>query len=365
MRILDKYILKEITIPILFCLYVLVFLFLIADLFDNLYEIINNKTPLIDIITYYLYLIPFAIVQTISWATLLGTIYLFTSFTRHNEIIAMKACGLKITKIAGPILFLGIIIGVVTFIINDRIVPKTFHAALNIKKEKIDINSTTVNTSHILKNTTLLSNNRQYFIKNYYTKNNRMEDIRIHFLNNDNLVEKKIVAQKAEWINNKWIMYGLSIYHLDKNGRIIGNPEVSLKQSFPELTERPQDFIEASFDSSFLSSKELENYIKRLKDNGLNANPEYSALHNKRSFPWQSLVIMFMIIPLLGRTGTVRAGFAKNILLCLILVFVYHVLSAVSIALGSSGILLPFISAWLANFIFTTGGIIFLEKANY
>ena len=365
MRILDKYLLKEITIPILFSLYILVFLFLIADLFDHLYEIINNKTPLIDIITYYLYLLPFAIVQTISWATLLGTIYLFTTFTRHNEIIAMKACGLKITKIAAPILFLGLIIGVAIFIINDHIVPRTFHVALNLKKEKIEIKATKEKSSHILRNTTLLSQKRQYFIKNYYVKNNHMEDIRIHFLDQDNIVQRKIVAQKADWRDNRWVLHGISIYHLDKIGRLIGDPKVADTQSFPELIEKPQDFIEASFDTTFLSSKELENHIRRLKDNGLNTNAEYSALHHKRSFPWQSLVIMFITIPLLGRSGTIRSGLAKNILICLILVFVYHVVSAIATALGQSGILFPFVSAWLANFIFTTGSIIFLEKANY
>jgi len=57
--------------------------------------------------------------------------------------------------------------------------------------------------------------------------------------------------------------------------------------------------------------------------------------------------------------------FAKNILICLALVFSYHVLSAIALALGASGLLFPFLSAWLANIIFTTGGIFFLEHANF
>ncbi|MFH1384444.1 MAG: LptF/LptG family permease, partial [Candidatus Omnitrophota bacterium] len=134
---------------------------------------------------------------------------------------------------------------------------------------------------------------------------------------------------------------------------------------FPEFIEKPRDFIEASIDSTLLSSKKLEAHIKRLKDNGLSVTDELAAFHHKRAFPWQSLVIMFITIPFLGRTGNVRESLAKKILLCLICVLSYHVFSAVFLALGKSGILFPFVSAWLASFLFTVGGICFFEKANY
>jgi len=366
MRIIDKYILKEIALPILFSLYVLVFLFIIADLFDNLYEIINNHTPLVDVLFYYLNLIPFAFVQTISWATFLGTVYLFTTFSRHGEVTAMKACGLKITDIAAPILFLGLIIGVVTFVVNDRLVPTTFHTALNIKKEKIDFSKGKgKNKVQGIRNATLLSNNRQYFIKQLDAKAKQMKDIRIHLLDDENFVRYKIVAQKGEWIEGHIVLEGVSIYHLDQQGRLIGEPEVSPSKCFPNLSEKPEDFVEASFDTMFLSSKKLANHIERLKNNDLPVMAEYTALHHKRAYPWQSLVIMIITIPFLGRTRNVRHGLAKNVLLCLILVFCYHVISAIFLALGNKGILFPFMSAWLANGSFTMSGVLLFEQANH
>jgi lipopolysaccharide export system permease protein len=364
MRILDKYILREISLPIIFCLYTLVFLFLIADLFDHLYEIMNNKPALKDVMLYYANLIPFAFVQMVSWATFLGTLYLFFTFTRHNEIIAMKACGLKMTKIAAPILFLGLILSVVTFVINDRIVPKTFKESERILKQKIELSSTDKYDDKIT-NTTLLSNNKQYFVRFFEAETNTMEDIRIHLLDEENRVKDKIMAKQGKWINNKWIFTEVSIHHLDTRGKIIGKPEVFESRTFDEITETPKDFIEASLDSTFLSSKELKRYVSKLKENGLNTNTISAELHFKQAFPWQCLVIMLFTIPFLSRTGNMRRGMVKNIIVCLLIVAGYHILTAISVALGHSGILFPFISAWLSNIIFTIGGLLFFEHANY
>lgn len=344
----------------------LIFLFLIADLFDHLYEIMNNKPPFTDILIYYANLIPFAFVQMISWATFLGTLYLFFSFTRHSEIIAMKACGLKMTKIAAPVLFLGLIISVITFVVNDRIVPQTYKKAESILKEKIELTSDQRSKNKVITNTTLLSNNNQYFIRFFYPEENRMEDIRIHKLSTqNNSVKEKITAKKGLWVNNEWQLYDVSIHYLDSRGKIIKKPDIYEKTTLPYLTEKPADFIDASTDNIFLSSKELEKQVKKLKANDLNATSASAELHLKRAFPWQCFVIMLFTIPFLSKTGNIRRGMIKNIITCLLIVGAYHVTTAIASALGHSGVIFPFLSAWLSHIIFSIGGILFFENANY
>jgi lipopolysaccharide export system permease protein len=367
MRILDKYILREISIPIIFCLYTLVFLFLIADLFDHLSEIMSNTPPLKDIILYYLNLLPFAFVQMIPWSTFLGTLFLFFNFTRHNEIIAMKACGLKMTKIAAPVLFLGLILSVITFVVNDRLVPQTFKAAEKILTQKIQFSTDTTDTvfNETLTNTTLLSNNKQYFIRFFDPETKIIEDIRIHFLDSNNRVKEKITAERGVWIDNKWSFSDVSVHQLDPSGRIIGKPEVFKTKSFDTITETPHDFIEASLDSAYLNSKELQKYIDRLKENELNTTAARTELHYKWAFPWQCLVIILFTVPFLSRTGNIRRGMVKNIIVCLLIVGAYHIATATFVALGQSGVMYPFISAWLANIIFAIGGLLFFEHANH
>jgi lipopolysaccharide export system permease protein len=300
----------------------------------------------------------------ISWATFLGTLYLFFNFTRHSEIIAMKACGLKMTKIAAPVLFLGLILSVITFVVNDRLVPQTFKEAERIRTQKIELSDEVENEDKI-QNLTLLSNNKQYFVRYFDPETHQMEDIRIHILDKENRVKDKIIAADGHWENGKWIFEEVTIHHLDTRGKIIGKPEVYESYSFEDITETPQDFLEASLDSSFFSSKELEKYVAKLKENGLNTNAVSAELHYKRAFPWQCLVIMLFTIPFLSRTGNIRRGMVKNVIICLFIVGAYHITTAVSVALGHSGVLFPFLSAWLSNIIFTVGGLLFFEQANF
>ena len=52
MKVLDRYIVRELIFPIIFCSLTLIFLILVADLFDNLDELLRNKTPILIILRY-------------------------------------------------------------------------------------------------------------------------------------------------------------------------------------------------------------------------------------------------------------------------------------------------------------------------
>ena len=108
----------------------------------------------------------------------------------------------------------------------------------------------------------------------------------------------------------------------------------------------------------------MKRAMKKLKETGVNVYSETVDLNYRLAAPWQSLVMMMIAIPLLGRTRT-RKGIAASMLICVGLVFAYHVTGAIAIAFGKSGKLFPFASAWAGNIIFTVGALITLEKANY
>ena len=104
MKVIDRYLTRELTVPILYSCICLICLILIADLFDNLDEILHHRTLFKFILEYYLAMIPYAYVQTIPWAAWIGTLFLLVNLGLHNETLAMKAAGLKITTIVKPIL---------------------------------------------------------------------------------------------------------------------------------------------------------------------------------------------------------------------------------------------------------------------
>lgn len=365
MRILDRYLIKHLLIPVVFCSFTLIFLVIIADLFDHLSELIKNKTALFDIARYYLHLIPFSFVQTVPWATFLGTVFLLVNLNTHNEILAMKVAGLNISKITLPILYVGFLIGIASFLVNDRLVPWTFKQAKTLLEERIERPANPhVDSVPVIHNFTFFSAaNRLYYAKKFNLQSSALEGVIVIFYDQAKRVARKIFAKSARWEADAWRFEQVTDYETLPAGKIRGEPRVYAERKYPEISESPQEFISASSDIAFLSYRELKHYIERLKENDLKAYPEMVELHYKLSSPWHSLIMMFIAILFLT-VARRKKVIALNMVYCLGLVFSFHVLGALSLALGKVGNLPPFLSAWTSNLVFSVGSIFFLDRAN-
>lgn len=365
MRVLDRYLIRELIIPILLISVTLVFLVLIADLFDNLDSLLKNQTPLRYIFRYYLMLTPFAFTQTVPWATLLGTLYLLVSFNFHNEIVAMKVAGLEITTIIRPILFLGFLIGIANFLVSDHVVPQTFRAAYEIREVHIE-RKRAKEEGKTYSNVTYYSHGNQLqFFRYFYHGKREVEDAIVLWLDPaSRRTQKKMVAKKGSWRSDQgWIFENITEYEMDPQGRILGEPRNFVTKNYPDITTRPEDLLYASSESAFLSTKELKRYIKTLEENGIRAYGERVEHHYRLAAPWHSLVMMLIAVPLLSPTRSKKI-IAFNVLICLGIVFAFHVTGAMSLAMGKTGRLPPFLSAWLNTFLFSAGAVYFLERAN-
>ena len=87
MKIIDKYITTGFIWPLLYCLFVFVFLYMVADVLGRLDVLIKQDIPFDIIKNYYLSSLPPVIVQTAPFAMLLATVFLLGNLNRHNEII--------------------------------------------------------------------------------------------------------------------------------------------------------------------------------------------------------------------------------------------------------------------------------------
>lgn len=365
MRILDRYLIKNLLIPIIFCSFTLIFLVIIADLFDHLSDLMKNKTPFHFLIQYYIHLIPIAFVRTIPWATMLGTIFLLVDFNTHNEILAMKIAGLSISKIILPILYIGFLIGIVSFLVNDRLVPSTFRKAEAILEERIEhASDPKVEASPTVQNFTYFSiDNRLYYAKKLDIKKNTLEGLIVLFFDAQKRVKRKLFAKEGHWEGDTWRLRNVTDYGTNAEGKILGEPRVYSEKIYEEIEETPKEFMSASSEGALLSYKELKYYIQQMEENGLHAYPEMVELQYKLSSPWNSLIMMLISILFLT-VSRKKKVIALNVLYCLALVFSFHVIGAVSLALGKAGTLPPFLSAWSNNFVFSLGSLFFLDRAN-
>ncbi len=363
MKILDRYLTKQLIFPILFCTVTLIFLVFMANVFDYLDEMVKNKTAFQHILIYYLSLIPETFVAIIPWASLLGTIYVLTSFNYHNEITAMKVSGLEITSIIRPLMFIGFILGIFSFLVSDQIVPRTSPIANQILKERIE-KKKTKETREVFENVTYYGGkDRLYYARLFHPKDQKLQDLIVLWLDSKRNVKKKTVAREAVWTGSHWELHHATDYAMQQRGEMFGEPTFQETVVYPEINETPEEFLKAVNEGSSISYRDLKEYIEKLKENGIKINTEMVTLHHKLSFPWSSLVIMFLAVPFLAKSST-RRMIAINVLACIVFVFLFHVSGAVLLALGKAGKLFPILSAWTPNFIFGFGTFFFLDRAN-
>ncbi len=365
MRVLDRYLLREVLTPILICSITLVFLVLIADLFDNLDSLLKNQTPLGYIFRYYLMLTPFAFTQTIPWATLLGTLYLLVTFNLHNEIVAMKVAGIEIMVIIRPIVFLGFLIGIFSFLVGEYMVPQTFQIAREIRDVHIE-KKRGKEEEKAFQNVTYFSGGKQlqYYRSFDYGKKEVQDAILLWLDPQGQRTRRKMVARKGTWDPQRgWLFENVTEYEMDPQGQILGEPRIYVTKVYSDVQVKPEDLRFVSSESSFLSLRELKYYMKKLEENGIKPHSEKVEYQSRFASPWYSLVMILIAIPLLSPTRSKKI-IALNVLICLGIVFAFHVVGAMAFAMGKSGTLPPFLSVWLNSFLFGGAAVFFMERAN-
>src|SRR5512135_620025 len=99
LKILDRYVLREMTGPFLVGLVVYSFLFLITLLFQLASLVIQEGLSAGTVGLMFLFSLPSLLAYTVPVAVLLGTILAFGRLSSDSEVIALKAGGIPGSKL--------------------------------------------------------------------------------------------------------------------------------------------------------------------------------------------------------------------------------------------------------------------------
>ena len=118
MKMLKRYVLTQFIKVYLLTATGLIGIFLIVDFFERIDEFLAKDAPMIDLISYYIFKIPFIAFYMAPQGVLLATVITLASIARNNEFTAMKACGISITGITFPIIGASFIIALMVLILS-------------------------------------------------------------------------------------------------------------------------------------------------------------------------------------------------------------------------------------------------------
>ncbi|MBU1084208.1 MAG: LptF/LptG family permease [Candidatus Omnitrophota bacterium] len=359
MRILEKHVLKSYISAFLLCIVLLIVLGVIGDILGFLDDIFKNNIPLGSIISFYLHLAPFAFVNMVPFACLLSSVYVFNSLSKNHEITAVIASGLSLWTLLKPVLFATFALCLVTFIVNDKLVPVTMQKAGDIRQKELENGDGKENEQR--RDVSVYAKGDQIiYAKTFTPKTNELNNVIIHRQDKDHSISEKINARVVKWENNEWVGSDVIVFGSDAKGEMESTPRIYKKKTL-NIQESPSDFMNNQWDPKFMSYSQLKRYLKLFgSQTTLTTRRLLVDLYYKIAFPFTAMITVLVGVPFSVETGRSNAlvGMARGILVAV----TYLPFMAVSLALGKGGVLPPFLSAWLSNVLFAGLGIYYINR---
>src|SRR5437870_7815387 len=113
-KILDRYLVREIVPPFLLALVGLTFVLLMPPIMQNLAQLIAKGVPWIGILRVLVTLFPQALSISIPMALLYGILFGLGRWSADREFVAFQACGVSLFRIMRPIALLAVLASVAT-----------------------------------------------------------------------------------------------------------------------------------------------------------------------------------------------------------------------------------------------------------
>ncbi len=395
MRLLDRYMLRQTATPLVFCIIGFLIFWVSGDILANLEDFTGNQVHPVDIVRYYFLRIPGFLDLLGPVAFLLSLLYALIQMTRFHETTAMRAAGISLWRIGLPLLALATLLGTASFAYREWIAvdfENEAEAILEAPAPTVDpadadgqTGDSATQDSPARKSTGISRDARLYYYNE--TENRRWDiesitdpdagifsEVNVQWQTPEGK-QMFIYAREAVYDGEAWNFRDVQIY-----GKAPGDLLPSQRDQLQQLTidtvtlpETPEFLMSQLKISRIDDIREARvtlfniREIVRLKTHFPNMSPEYAALldtklQNQVAASLKYLVVALIALPLGCRPGRRDAfvGVAISMGIC----FAYFVVERVSLPMGFSGKVAPWIAAWMPAFLFGSAGLCLMIRAN-
>jgi lipopolysaccharide export system permease protein len=371
MRLLDRYLLRELLVPLGYCLGGFLIFWISFDLFSNLSKFQEAKLTVPETIRFYGLRMPDLLVLVLPVALLLALLYAITNHARHHELIAIRAAGVNLWRLSAAYLGVGLAFAGILFWLNERWVPNANEATEQI------LNSHQTGNTNLLtypwKSNVHFRNARDERIWNiaaYNLETGEMRDIHLES-KGTNGASDLLIAKRAVRTNEVWTFFDVHTFHYTTGSGLDPEQLRTNELSRPDLSDSPSDIrvaikfsklnaIEASKRPQLALSEiqYLRAHLPLSQRDRFLLETQYQA---RLAMPWTCLVVVLIAIPFGAASGrrNVFVGVASSIFIC----FAFFILSRFGLALGTGGYVPSWIAAWGPNLFFGAVGAVLIQTA--
>jgi LPS export ABC transporter permease LptF/LPS export ABC transporter permease LptG len=356
-RLMDIYILRRFFFHFALMMGVFVFLFEVFTFFDLLNDI--ERQPFLVVMDYFLYLTPFLLYNLAPLAALVAVLVTLGVMSKNNEIVAIKASGTSLYRLAVPLLLAGMALAATMVVLDETYLPYA-----NQRQDALHnlIKGRPAQTYTQPQRWIFGENNKIYNYDLFDPAQSLFGGLSVLEIDPaDFQLRRRIFASRARWSESQkvWVLEGGWVRDFS-DGAIVHYDRLPPVTSMPELTEPPSYFNREVRQAFQMSWSELSAYIDGLHRAGFDVANLTVQWHVKLAFPLMAPVSMLLAIPFAFMVGT--RGAVSGVALGVFIGIVYWVMARLLEAMGGLGQLPPFLAGWSPDLVFFFLGMNFFFK---
>ncbi len=319
---------------------------------DDFFE---NQVPTKEIILdYYLPFIPYYTNMFSSLFIFISVIFFTSKLAGNSEIIAMMAAGVSYHRLMLPYFVSATFLFLFSFYLGGYVIPPATGKMLNFTDKYIE-HFTSENARNVqmeVEPGTIL------YIESFQKRSNMGYRASLEHFDGKTLTSR-ITADRIRY-DSAYCWHMENYIRRDFEGMREQMTRGARLDTIIPI--QPYELFITAEEAQQMTNTELRDYMEKQAARGAGNIQAFETEYHKR---W-ALPIGAFIMTLLGVTMSskkVRGGMGKNLGIGIVLTAAYILFSTVSTTFSVNGVMSPFMSAWLPNFIFLAIGIVLYIRA--
>lgn len=357
MKIIDKYLIRQFLQTIFFGLLAFTLIFVVIDMVENIDDFIDQNVTSDIVFHYYLVFSPEIIKLMTPVAVLFAALFTAGKMANLSELTAIKASGVSLYRFMIPFLITTFFISIFSIYFTGYVVPNANQTKINIERQYLNKGFTFAGSNIFFQD----SKTRIVNISFFDSYSNQANRVSIQEFNPNNLTEmvSRIDAVRMVYdsTTGSWTAKNGSERIFGNSGQQAGYFE-SLKIDYLNFT--PSDLLSKQQKPEEMDLDNLKEFIQNQERAGNDVTRTLIEYYSRFSFPMASLICVVFGLPISANRR--RGGMAVQVGISILVTFIYLVFMKVSQAFGKNGALDPLLTAWFANLVFLTLGLINLPR---
>ncbi|MCW5976967.1 MAG: LptF/LptG family permease [Bryobacteraceae bacterium] len=360
-QIVDTYVLSSFLFYFAMLLASAVALTHVFTFFELLSDVVKNGIPMSRVLTYHIFLTPKLIYDSAPVIVLVAVLFTFGVLTKHNEVTAMKACGVSLYRLSAPVLVASVVLSAALFGFEHYYVPEANRIQDAIRNE---IKGRPVQTYLRPDRRWIFgAGSRIYYYRYFDAAGQMMYGVSVYELEPRTFqLRRHISAERARWEASlgAWVFQNGWSRTLAGDRRSDFTDFTGETRTFPELTETPGYFLKEVKQDQQMNFSELESYIQELQQSGFDTARLRVQFHKKFSVPLFALIMALIAVPFAFLTG--GRGAMAGVGVSFGIAVAYWAVSQVFEQVGNLSQLPAAMAAWSPGAIFSLIGMYLFTK---